>query len=641
MAYVELKETRNCKNFGGVKMNELQSLLTQEKLEAFHAGLMQDAYLYFGAHANGEGTRFVLWVPNVSHVAVACTNPENMEEAVYQMEQHPQDATVWQVHIPHKMIGYSYEYIIEMSNGVLFRKSDPYAQASELRPNTKSVIAPVSKHSWSKTVLQRKKIQNKDHREKPMAIYELHIGTWKRTAQGGFLNYRELASELIPYILEMGFTHIEILPITEHPLDESWGYQTTGYFAPTSRYGTADDLKYFIAKCAENKIGLILDWIPGHFCVDEHALALFNGGPLYEEERLERRANPDWGTLNFDVQKGEVVSFLLSSAHYWMNEFKFDGFRMDALVCLLFIPNREERPHNPEGTDFLRKLTNSLKEFYPEALLIAEDAWHYPKVTHDVSEGGVGFHYKWNFGWMRDTLDYMETQPSKRSEVHQKMNFSLVYQYEERYLLALSHDEVVNGQGSLLNKLPGTLDERFLQLRLLLGFWIAHPGKKLLFMGQEFGHFEEWEFKPELDWPSLETEEHRKMAEFTKNLLAFYKTEKAFFELDDHPDGFTWIDADNHEQSVAAFIRRGYLPQDECIVVCNFSDRHYEKFKLGVPESAEYEGIFSSGYEYQKAAIKAADIPYDDLPYSVEMDLPAFTMTVWKQKKMGVEQDER
>ncbi|TWT04339.1 1,4-alpha-glucan branching protein GlgB [Planococcus sp. CPCC 101016] len=616
-------------------MNDLQSLLTREKLEAFHTGLMKDAYLYFGAHVAAEETRFTIWVPDAASVAVACTDPASQREEIFGMQQHPFDSTIWQLQIPQRLTGYAYEYIIETPNGELLRKSDPYAQASEMRPRTKSVVAAASKHTWSKTVLHQKKIQNKNHFEKPMAIYEVHIGTWKRNAQGGFLNYRELASELIPYILDMGFTHIEILPITEHPLDESWGYQTTGYFAPTSRYGTADDLKYFIAKCAEHKVGLILDWIPGHFCVDEHAMVMFNGTPLYEDEREERRANPDWGTLNFDIQKGEVVSFLISSAHYWLNEFKFDAFRMDALVCLLFIPNRKERPHNKEGADFLRKLTNSLKEFYPETLLIAEDAWHYPKVTHEVSDGGVGFHYKWNFGWMRDTLDYMETPPSQRSEVHQKMNFSLVYQYQERYLLALSHDEVVNGRGSLLNKLPGTLDERFLQLRLLLGFWIAHPGKKLLFMGQEFGHFEEWEFKPELDWPSLEDEDHRKMADFTKELLSFYKAEKAFFELDDHPDGFTWIDADNHEQSVAAFVRRGYMPQDECIVVCNFSNHHYTDFKLGVPKGTAYEKIFTTGKQYRKAVIEAADAPYDDLPYSVVMDLPAFTMNIWKQKQDG------
>ena len=618
-------------------MKKLQSLLTQEELNAFHTGLMKDAYLYFGAHAVAAETRFTIWVPGAAKVAVACTDPDGIAEEIFGMQQHPFDPTIWEIQIPQKLTGYTYEYVIENSDGETLRKSDPYAKASEMRPDTKSVVAEASRHTWSTAVLQQKKIQNDGHFEKPMAIYELHIGTWKRNAQGGFLNYRELASELIPYILDMGFTHIEILPITEHPLDESWGYQTTGYFAPTSRYGTADDLKYFIAECAENKIGLILDWVPGHFCVDEHALALFNGSPLYEEEREERRANPDWGTLNFDIQKGEVVSFLMSSAHYWMNEFKFDGFRMDALVCLLFIPNREERYHNQEGIEFLRKLTTSLKEFYPEALLIAEDAWHFPKVTHDVSEGGVGFHYKWNFGWMRDTLDYMEIQPSLRSEAHQKMNFSLVYQYEERYLLALSHDEVVNGSGSLLNKLPGTLEERFLQLRLLLGFWIAHPGKKLLFMGQEFGHFEEWEFKPELDWPSLETKEHKRMADFTKELLAFYKTENSLFELDDHPDGFSWIDADNHEQSVAAFIRRGYQPQDECIVICNFSSHDYENFRLGVPKSTVYEKVFTTGNENRGAVIGAEGDPYDDLPYSVVMDLPAFTMSVWKQKQDGSE----
>ncbi|ANU24484.1 1,4-alpha-glucan branching protein GlgB [Planococcus donghaensis] len=618
-------------------MNQSIIQLTEDKLEAFHTGQMTDAYCYFGAHTSVDQTSFTLWAPDVTKVWVACTNPETLVEEVFHMEQHPLDKTIWQVQVPRKLLGYAYEYILETPNGETLRKADPYAQASEKRPQTKSIIVGPSKHTWSKTVLQQKKIQNNNHFEKPMAIYELHIGTWKRNAQGDFLNYRELASELIPYVLEMGFTHIEILPITEHPLDESWGYQTTGYFAPTSRYGTSDDLKYFIAQCAENKVGLILDWIPGHFCADEHALALFNGNYLYESEIEERRMNPDWGTLNFDVEKGEVVSFLLSSSHYWLEEFKFDGFRMDALICLLFVPNIEERHYNQQGTSFLQKLTSSLKAAHPEVILIAEDAWNYPKVTHTVAKGGIGFHYKWNFGWMRDTLDYMEVQPSKRSEVHEKMNFSLMYQYEERYLLALSHDEVVHGEASLLNKLPGTLDERFSQLRLLLGFWITHPGKKLLFMGQEFGHFEEWEFKPELDWASLETENHKKMADFTKELLAFYKKEKALFELDDHPDGFSWIDADNHHQSVAAFIRRGRMEEDECIVVCNFSERHYENFKLGVPKYAGYEKVFTTNNRDQRLIVDATEEPSDDLPYSIQMNLPAFTMNIWKQKKNGSE----
>ncbi|WP_083553642.1 1,4-alpha-glucan branching protein GlgB [Planococcus versutus] len=614
-------------------MKNLKSLLTQAKLEAFHMGLMKDAYLYFGAHVTNDQTKFTLWVPNVNKVAVACTYPTSLIEEVFQMKQHPLDETIWQVEIPQKLTDCAYEYIIETTSGKTIKKSDPYARASELRPNTKSIVATQANHKWSKAVLQQKKVQNYHHFEKPMVIYELHIGTWKRDEQGDFLTYRELADILIPYVMEMEFTHIEVMPITEHPLDESWGYQATGYFSPTSRYGTSEDLKYFVAKCAEHKIGVILDWIPGHFCVDEHALANFNGSPLYEYTQEERRNNPEWGTLNFDIQKGEIVSFLLSSSHYWIQEFKFDGFRMDALISLLFIPNSKERLVNQQGIEFLQKLTSRLKENFPGILLIAEDAWNFPKVTHEVADGGVGFHYKWNFGWMRDTLDYMETQPPKRSTVHGKMNFSLMYQYEERYLLALSHDEVVNGQNSLLNKLPGTLDERFSQLRLLLGFWIAHPGKKLLFMGQEFGHFEEWTFKPSLDWSSLEVENHKKMANFTKKLLAFYKSEPALFELDDHPDGFSWIDADNYEQSIATFIRRGHLPKDDCIVICNFSENDHKKIAVGVPTNTVYEKVFTTTTDQQKPIIYAINHPSNNLPYSILLDLPAFTMSIWKKKK--------
>ena len=621
-------------------MENAKSPLTQASLEAFHSGEMQDAYRYFGAHTAGNHTSFTVWIPAVKHVAVACTNPISLAETVYQLEKHPLDETVWQVDVPLKLTGYAYEYVIETSTGATIRKADPYARASELRPKTKSIVAEAPTHTWSQAVLQQKKIQNDHHNEKPMAIYELHIGTWKRNAQGDFLTYRELVEELIPYVLEMGFTHIEILPITEHPLDESWGYQATGYFSPTSRYGTSDDLKYFVAQCALHKIGLILDWIPGHFCVDEHALACFNGRFLYEYDQEERRENPEWGTLNFDIRRGEVVSFLLSSSHYWMQEFKFDGFRMDALISLLFIPNSEERQYNPQGTWFLQELTKRLTASFPGVLLIAEDAWNFPKVTHDIAEGGIGFHYKWNFGWMRDTLDYMETPPAKRSEMHGKMNFSLVYQYDERFLLALSHDEVVHGEGSLLNKLPGTLEERFSQLRLLLGYWIAHPGKKLLFMGQEFGHFEEWNFKPSLDWASLKTKTHNQMADFTKKLLAFYKTEKAFFELDDQMEGFSWIDADNHEQSVAAFIRRGHLPQDQRIVICNFSEHHYQTFQIGVPEKGTYDQIFTTCNEYGEQAVTAMDEESDKLPCSIVIDLPAFTMSIWKRRE-EVERNEQ
>ncbi|RNF39255.1 1,4-alpha-glucan branching protein GlgB [Planococcus salinus] len=625
---------------GGAILIKQLELLTQEKLADFHNGRMIDAYLYFGVHLDQDATVFTVWAPDVKKVTVVCSDAGELQEERFDMQMHPLDNSVWQVSIPKRMVDVRYEYEITAADGEILRKSDPYAQRGEMRPKTRSVVSENSRHVWSDSTLHQKKNIATNHYEKPMTIYELHIGTWKRNDKGEFLSYRELADELLPYIKELGFTHIEILPITEHPLDESWGYQTTGFFAPTIRYGTADDLKYLVEQCAENGIGLFLDWVPGHFCVDDHALACFNGTYLYEEARPERRTNPDWGTLNFDVQKGEVVSFILSSAHYWLSEFKFDGLRMDALVNLLFIPNRPERPHNDEGADFLRNLTTSLKQHYPDAILIAEDAWHYPDVTKDVKDGGVGFHYKWNFGWMRDTQDYMQLPPSERPDAHKKINFAMIYYYNDRFISTFSHDEFVHGRGSLLNKFPGTIEEKFHQLRLLLGFWITFPGKKLLFMGQEFGQFEEWKFQPELEWYLLKEPKHLQMATFTKELLAFYKSEKALYELDDRREGFTWLDANNHEQSVASFIRRGFLPQDECVVVCNFSDRDYAEFTVGVPAEGDYEQVFCTahkmyggGTEATETVCRSTDIPADEQTHSIKVELPAFAMCVWKPKR--------
>lgn len=611
--------------------------LTTDKLEDFHNGLMTDAYLYFGALVEAGETSFTLWVPNVEGVTVVVFVPQTNEKKSYEMNRLTHDETVWQTRVREDLTGFTYVYEILLKNGELLEKSDPYARQGEMRPETKSVIPRQSRHVWKEKVLNVKESISENHFEKPMAIYELHIGTWKRNKQGDFLNYRELAEELVPYVKNIGFTHIEIMPITEHPLDESWGYQATGYFAPTIRYGSADDLKYFISVCAENGIGLFLDWIPGHFCSDAFALALFNGKPLYEEAREERRLNPDWGTLNFDIQRGEVVSFLLSSAHYWIKEFKFDGFRMDAVITQLFIPNDEPRTSNEEGKTFLRNLVASLKRAFPQIILIAEDAWDHPKVTHAIEENGIGFDYKWNFGWMHDTLEYMKKPPEERPENHGKMNFSLMYHYDERYILAFSHDEVVHGEKSLLNKLPGSLGEKFAQLRLLLGFWITHPGKKLLFMGQEFGQSEEWNFKSELDWDSLETEAHQQVAFFMKDLLAFYKNEHSLHQLDNDPKGFVWLDADNHEQSVASFIRRGQNPEDECVILCNFSNNDYPQFRVGIPQAGTYKQVFSSaaakyGGVEESGCITASgdDIAADGQERSMAIPLPPFTMCVWK-----------
>lgn len=627
-------------------MNIQEEKLTADRLKDFHDGRMTDAYLYFGAKVESGQTSFTLWVPDVEKVTAVVFDPFTAERKSYEMERLCDDETIWQTYIPEDLTGFSYLYELLLVNGKIFEKSDPYARQGEMRPQTKSIIASPSRHVWNDLVLMEKEKLARNHVEKPMAIYELHLGTWKRNEQGEFMNYRELADELVPYVKSMGFTHIEILPITEHPLDESWGYQATGYFAPTIRYGTADDLKYFVAVCAENGIGMFLDWIPGHFCSDNFALSLFNGEPLYEETREKRRMNYEWGTLNFDIRKGEVVSFLLSSAHYWLKEFKFDGFRMDAVITQLFIPNEDPKTFNVEGRNFLKNLVVSLKGEFPSAILIAEDAEGHPKVTHNQEEDGVGFDYKWNFGWMHDSLEYMKKKPEERPQNHGKMNFSLMYHYDERYILAFSHDEVVNGEKSLLNKLPGTIKEKFDQLRLLLGFWIAHPGKKLLFMGQEFGHSDEWKFEPELDWASLATDEHQQMASFTKHLLKFYKNETSLYQLDDHPTGFVWLDADNHEQSVASFIRRGKSPEDECIILCNFSNQSYPTFRVGVPRTGEYEQVFTSAAAHfggiQTTGIKTAvvqNIGADDQQRSIKIELPAFTMCIWKLKKKGSEVD--
>lgn len=628
-------------------MSSLTMNLTEEKLQDFHHGKMFDAYEYFGSHVYGEETVFTVWLPDVNSVAVVCTDPFTSIEEKIPLAAHPLDASIWHAAVPKNLTGFRYEFEIVTAEMDTIRKIDPFARAYEMRPQYRSVVAAKTQHQWTEKMRTLEKQDQMHYFEKPMAIYELHVGTWKRSKNGRFFNYRELAEELIPYVKRQGFTHIEMMPITEHPLDESWGYQTTGYFAPTSRYGTAGDLKFFIQKCAENDIGVFLDWVPGHFCKDLHALALFNGKPLYEEARTERRENPDWGTLNFDVRKGEVASFLLSSGNYWLEEFKFDGFRMDALVNLLFVPNDPERPPNEDGVAFLQTLTTTLRKRHPHAILIAEDAWHYPGVTKEVEEGGIGFHYKWNFGWMNDVQAYMKTMPSERSNVHGHINFSLLYQYDDRFISTFSHDEFVHGQGSLLNKLPGTYEEKFQQLRLLLGFWIAHPGKKLLFMGQEFGHFDEWEFKPELDWHLFDFKAHRQMALFTKELLAFYRKEKAFYELDNERPGFLWLDADNWEQSAASFVRKGRLPESECIVICNFSDRRYEQFELGVPSAGEYMEVFSTNAAIyggtgsgEKIAVEAAKAPLHNQDYSIKLDLPAFTMSIWKKIDKGVKLNE-
>lgn len=614
-------------------MEEGNQRLTKECLAAFHIGEMRDAYRYFGAHLKGDATTFIVWAPSIAKADVLVETAEG-EKLTAKMAQLPDDVTIWQAVVPRRLDGSRYQYRFETADGTVLHKSDPYARMAERRPKTRSIVYV------DLDVTAESKSSVRHQYDQPLAIYELHAGTWRRHEDGTFLNYRELAGELIPYVKDVGFTHIEFLPLTEHPLDESWGYQATGYFAATSRYGEPADLKYLIDACHRAGLGVLIDWIPGHFCSDLFGLAEFNGTLLYEEEREERRLNPDWGTMNFDLRKGEVVSFLLSSAHYWLTVLGFDGFRMDALITQLFVPNSEEQERNAEGNRFLQKLTASLKAQHPGVLLIAEDANDHPNVTTSVVQGGTGFDYKWNFGWVHDVLAYMGELPEHRQAKHRQLTFSLMYQYEERYVLALSHDEVARGFGSLLGKMPGTEEERFRQLRLFLGFWITHPGKKLLFMGQEFGQEEEWLLQPELDWVSRKQGLHQRTATYTRELLAFYKQEPALFQLDDQPEGFLWLDADNHEQGIISFIRRGIEPDEVLVIICNFSAKAYPEIQTAVPEDGSYEPVFVTECARYGGELEGMPAPVETdagnihgQEHSITAGLPAFCMMVWKKQK--------
>jgi 1,4-alpha-glucan branching enzyme len=488
----------------------------------------------------------------------------------------------------------------------------------------------------------RRKKKRKLVYEKPLFIYELHLGSWKKKEDGGYYSYLDLISELIPYVKENGFTHIELLPIIEHPYDRSWGYQGTGYYAATSRYGSPRDLMAFIDACHQEDIGVILDWVPGHFCKDGHGLYMFDGTPTFEYQTYNDRENEVWGTANFDLGKPEVQSFLISSALFWMEYFHIDGFRVDAVANMLYWPNSHEVHPNQFAQQFLKKLNEAVFEFDYSALMIAEDSTDWPLVTSPTSAGGLGFNYKWNMGWMNDILQYMEAPPEQRRHLHGKVTFSIVYAFSENFILPFSHDEVVHGKRSLLNKMPGDYLAKFNQLRLLYAFFLAHPGKKLLYMGGEFGQFDEWKDLEQLDWFLLDQyESHQQMQKYFKELLAFYHDQKALYELDHSPEGFEWIDADNSEQSIFSFIRKGKKPADTLVVLCNFKGDSYEQYKIGVPFLAEYEEVFNtdqvkyggSGVTNSKE-IRAQEGAYHGKDYHMMVNVAPFGVSMWRPKKL-------
>lgn len=617
----------------------------------FNKGENYYSYKMLGAHKavsddGKEGYLFSVWAPNAANVSVVCdTNGWNAQNG--RMLKH-KNSGIWERFIEGVTEEVYYKFLIETPDGRSFMKADPYAFYSEKRPRDASLTYDLS-YTWSDEKWMEKRRKTPPY-DKPVSIYEVHLGSWKRKDDGSCYNYKEIADELIPYVKKMGYTHIEVMPITEYPYDGSWGYQVCGYYSVTSRYGTPTDFKYFVNKCHKSGIGIIMDWVPAHFPKDGYGLAQFDGTALYENPDSRLGEHYEWGTLVFDYKKTEIFSFLISNAIFWFEEYHLDGFRVDAVSSMLYLDyNRENGQWLPnkyggkeylEAIDFLQKLNKAVFERFPNVLMIAEESTAWGGVTKPVHDGGLGFNYKWNMGWMNDVLRYMGMDPYFRRFNHSMITFSFMYAFSENYILAFSHDEVVHGKKSLIDKMYGTYEEKFASLRLLYAYMFAHPGKKLNFMGGEFAQFIEWRFAEGLDWGILEFDKHRQMQEYTAALNKFYAGNKSMYENDSDWDGFEWINADDSERSIISFIRTSRSGKERTIFVGNFTPVKYEKYRIGVPSSGEYEIIFGSNDEIyggddessSGSVFKAKKVPFGNFKYSLELTVPPLSALFLRHK---------
>lgn len=581
------------------------SPLSEYAIYLFNQGDNYRSYQMLGSHLvnfQGEnGVSFAVWAPHAKSVSVV--GDFNHWDGTVHVMSKCGSSGIWQIFISGMTEHTVYKYQITTAYGKIILKADPYAFCAELRPNTASKVYSLENYAWNDAAwLEQRKHYNSY--QAPMLTYEVHLGSWRRGVNGEFLSYKEMAEQLVSYVKEMNYTHIEIMPICEHPFDGSWGYQATGYFAVTSRYGEPKDFMYLVDLCHQNNIGVILDWVPGHFCRDDHGLRKFDGQPLYESPDPMLAENDEWGTTNFDYSRYEVKSFLISNAMFWLDVYHIDGLRIDAVANMLYLdygkedgqwkPNKHGGNGNLAAMDFLRHLNHVVFENHPNALMIAEESTSWPLMTKPVYIGGMGFNYKWNMGWMNDILKYMEFDAIYRKWNHNLITFSLMYAFSENYVLPLSHDEVVHGKKSLVEKMPGDYWQKFANLRAFYGYWMAHPGKKLLFMGSEFAQFIEWKYYDSLDWHLLEYPLHKKMHDFVKNLNAFYVEQKSLWEIDCDWKGFEWIDCHDYSKSVISFIRKTKKMQDFVIVVCNFTPEVHYGYRIGVPQSGKYLEVLNS-----------------------------------------------
>ncbi|WNC72307.1 1,4-alpha-glucan branching protein GlgB [Thalassotalea psychrophila] len=578
----------------------------------FNEGKHKKLYQKLGAHCvehdGVQGVSFVVWAPNASHVAVV-GDFNNWDGRLHPMRKR-MECGLWEIFIAEDSAyspvraGCHYKFEVKDNNGNLLPlKADPYGVQAQMRPETSSVISAEVEFNWNDQQWMNSR-QLRNDRSSPISIYELHLGSWQRDQNNEFLNYRDIAERLIPYTLDMGFTHIQLMPVSEFPYDGSWGYQPVGLFAPTARFGSAQDFKYFVQACHNAGLGLLIDWVPGHFPIDEHGLAKFDGTCLYEHEDLRKGFHPDWNTLIYNYGRTEVANFLRSSAMHWLDTYHVDGIRVDAVASMLYldysradgewIPNEHGGNENLEAEAFLKEFNEELYADYPGAFSVAEESTSWPGVSRPTSEGGLGFGYKWNMGWMNDSLEYMKREPIYRQHHHNELSFGLVYAFDENFVLPLSHDEVVHGKGSILTRMPGDEWQQFANLRAYYSFMWSHPGKKLLFMGCEFGQRAEWNFDQGLDWHLLENDNHKGVQKLIKDLNHLYKSMPALHQLDCEKDGFDWIDHDNAEQSIYSYVRYGQDGTNPVLVVCNFTPTVQHAFRVGTPKDGYHREIFNS-----------------------------------------------
>ncbi|WP_200809487.1 1,4-alpha-glucan branching protein GlgB [Intestinibacillus massiliensis] len=616
---------------------EAKKLSRNEHGQLFYSGRDCRAYEFMGAHPakqdGQEGVNFCVYAPNAKSVSVIGSfNEWEREKSPMAMDEQG----VWELFIPGVQQYDSYKYSVETAIGDIIDKADPYGFHSETRPANASKYYDLEGYQWNDAGWLKWRSENLAY-DKPLNIYEMHFGSWKMKEDGNFYSYREMAEELVPYVKEMGYTHIEVMPLTEFPYDGSWGYQVTGYFAATSRYGTPQDLMYFIDRCHQAGVGVIMDWVPAHFPKDGHGLVEFDGSYLYEYADPRKMEHKEWGTRVFDYGKVSVRNLLMSSAMFWIEQFHIDGLRVDAVASMLYLDyNRQDQGWTPnihggrenlEAVDFLRLMNEKILTDHPDVLMIAEESTAWPMVTKPGYDGGLGFNFKWNMGWMNDMLCYCEANPFFRKDMHEKITFSFMYAFSENYILPLSHDEVVHGKRSLIDKMPGEYAEKFAGLRTLYGYMMAHPGKKMLFMGGEFGQFTEWAYHRGLDWMLLDYDAHRQLKAYVSALNHFYLDSKQLWENDVDWQGFQWIDHEDSRNNVISF-RRIAKDGSDLVVVVNFAPVYHEQYRIGVPFAGSYEEAFSSdrpeygGTGVANGKLKTESVPFHGRDQSVQLKLP-------------------